>query len=249
MKITFLGTGSILPTRKRFSSGILVDVGEKLLFDCGPGTMQKLVQAGHDVNEIKHLFITHFHFDHIADYFPILLSRGIAKKNEDVPILNVYGPKGIDEITEKIFELPQMQYMKELGYKEYTEINEMNKVEIGRCKVSCVPAVHPNAVAYKIAAEKTVVYTGDTEPSDAIISFAKNADLLIHECSYPEGHVDGHTTADELGEVAEKAAVKKLVLNHLYPVCTGKEDDMISKIKERFDGEILVPEDLMMIEV
>jgi ribonuclease BN (tRNA processing enzyme) len=249
MKLTFLGTGSIIPTRKRFASGILADVGEKLLFDCGPGTMHKLTQAGYDVNKIKYLFITHFHFDHIADYFPILLSRGVKQQTENVgnDVLNVYGPEGIEEAIKSVFEISQFRYMRE--HLNCTKIKRMDKEEINGYKITSVPAKHPDAIAYKIAAEKTAVYTGDTEPSDDIISFAKNADLLIHECSYPEGHVEGHTTADELGDIAKKANVKKLILNHLYPVCEGKEKDMINKIKEDFDGEVLIAEDLMVVEL
>lgn len=252
MRITFLGTGSALPDKKRFSSCILVDInGDQLLFDCGPGTIQKLTQAGYDVNKIKYLFISHYHFDHMSDYMSLIFMRGVKKLFENVVTLNVYGPKGIKELTKTLFEtIPQFLYMKEdLGYTKYTKINEMDTLEVNGWKVTCTPAEHPDTIAYKISAQKTIVYTSDTEPSDNIIEFAKDADMLIHECSYPEGHVKGHTTAEELGQVAKKANVKKLVLNHLYPICNGKEIAMVKKIKEKFDGKIKIAEDFMVVEL
>jgi len=101
MRITFLGTGVILPNKKRASPGLLVDIeNEKLLFDCGPGTINRLVQLEHDIFQLKHVFITHFHVDHVLDYVALVMAKALSNREE----LNVYGPTGLEKFNKDVFE-------------------------------------------------------------------------------------------------------------------------------------------------
>jgi ribonuclease Z len=66
--LTLLGTGTPRPSRERAGSAYLVRVGgERLLFDCGPGSYARLLQTGVLPTAISHLFLTHLHYDHCAD--------------------------------------------------------------------------------------------------------------------------------------------------------------------------------------
>jgi ribonuclease BN (tRNA processing enzyme) len=254
MRIIFLGTGVILPNKKRAFPGLLVEIGnEKLLFDCGPGTINRLVQLGHDILQLKHVFITHFHVDHVLDYVALVKARALSNREE----LNVYGPVGLEKFNKDIFErVSAFNYVSEdLKCFELLKLNEkMNGIikKTNVWSVACVPIKHFDGIAYRIDTHgKSLVYSGDAAPDENIIRLSKNADVLIHECSYPdEKTLRGlHTEPSKLGEIAKKSNVKKLFLTHLYPVCNGRENEMISKVKENFNGEVIIPDDLMSIDL
>ncbi len=68
------------------------------------------------------------------------------------------------------------------------------------------------------APEGRLVYTGDTGPSADLAAWAKGCDLLLAECSLPDGQgVEGHLTPATVGRLAADAAARRLVLTHLYP--------------------------------
>jgi len=257
MKITCLGTGSIVPTKKRSYSGVLIDVGDKLLFDCGPSTLEKLTRIDQSIFDIEHLFVTHYHIDHITDMLPLIMSRafdpmtGMPKKAKE---LNIYGPGGLKDLINSVFSIEKFKETeKDLNLLNCLKLKEVTNGLVEKKEdwsVSCAPTEHFNGIAYRVEAGKKVVYSGDTAPCNSLIELAKNCDLLIHECSCPDEYLVGlHTSPSQLGEIASKANVKKLILNHLYPVCNGEEATMIKKIKEKFDGEVLIAEDFMTVEL
>jgi len=111
------------------------------------------------------------------------------------------------------------------------------------------------------------VFSGDTIPNENLIELAKGADVLVHECTLPDSEIEIrkrlglawniHSTPRGVGEVAKKANVKKLVLNHFAgwnAFSPGKERyewDKIAPalIAENYDREIVIGQDLMKIEI
>ena len=97
-----IGCGTPTPTPDRFGSSFVLQVGtEHLMLDCGPAATYKLVRAGMAPTDIHHLFFTHYHYDHHADYPCFLLCRW-DHENEGVPRLSVYGPPPLSIITERL---------------------------------------------------------------------------------------------------------------------------------------------------
>ena len=90
MEICFLGTGSPYPDANRGSSAILVDVGSaRILMDCGRDCVQQMSRLGIPPASITHCFLTHAHFDHIADYaLMVLTSWRFGRQHK----LQVFGP-------------------------------------------------------------------------------------------------------------------------------------------------------------
>jgi len=69
IRLYFVGAGTPTPTPTRFGTSYVLQIDEDLLmFDCGPAATHKLVKLGLWPNRINHLFFTHHHFDHNADY-------------------------------------------------------------------------------------------------------------------------------------------------------------------------------------
>ena len=103
IRLTLLGTGTPTPLLHRAGSSYLVTLGEeKLLFDCGPGCVRRLLKKDVSPTHITHLFLTHLHYDHCVDYGYLVLSRwdqGVGK----IPELSVYGPPNTERMTQLLF--------------------------------------------------------------------------------------------------------------------------------------------------
>jgi len=136
--------------------------------------------------------------------------------------------------------------------------------------VTAARVPHPpieTAFAYRFdAADRSIVISGDTLESDALVRLAKGADVLVHEAMLAErvremlrtlpnneklvrsvlGH---HTTAEQAGRVAAKAGVKLLVLSHLVPAEDPDipDEEWIAQARHHYDGPVIVGRDLMKI--
>ncbi|PUA31903.1 MAG: hypothetical protein B9J98_05270 [Candidatus Terraquivivens tikiterensis] len=260
MKLIFLGTGSIVPTAYRFSSATLIEIGdEKLLFDCGPGTIEKLRKVGVDPNTISRTFLTHYHVDHVLDLIAMVKLRAFDRSGHPSPNpsrLKVYGPVGLKTLASYLFEeIPHFRYIsRNLSCYKYLELKEVTEglvEDAGAWRVMCTPVRHYDGVAYKVEAEgRSIVYSGDTIPDEALVELARGADVLIHECSFPEEHLLGlHTSEKGLAEVAVRARPKILIATHLYPAWEGREDELARFLSKVFDGRVFVPKDFESYEV
>jgi ribonuclease BN (tRNA processing enzyme) len=93
---------------------------------------------------------------------------------------------------------------------------------------------------------KSVVYSGDTDVCDNLVTLAKGVDVLICECALPdEMKVEGHLTPSLAGRIAVQAGVKKLVLTHFYPECDAV--DIAEECRNTYKGPLVIAEDLMEV--
>jgi ribonuclease Z len=100
---------------------------------------------------------------------------------------------------------------------------------------------------------RTIVYTGDTRPCEAVLEASRDADLLIHDGSFADEMADWaeesmHSTAGEVAALAKEAGVRKLVLTHISSRYTDDADPILKDSKKVF-GNVIVAEDLMELEV
>jgi ribonuclease Z len=103
MEILFLGTSSMVPTKERNQSSILISYGsEGILVDCGEGTQRQLKIAGVKLSKITKILISHWHGDHVFGLPGLIQSMG-ASGYENT--LKIYGPKGTKKIMEKMFDV------------------------------------------------------------------------------------------------------------------------------------------------
>ncbi len=103
MKITFLGTSSMVPTKERNQTSILLQYeGEHILIDCGEGTQRQLRLANIHPANIDKILITHWHADHILGLPGLLQTASASVKDKEIYI---YGPKKTREKFKKIIEI------------------------------------------------------------------------------------------------------------------------------------------------
>jgi len=251
MEITILGSGTSIPSLKRSSPSILVNIGNtNILMDTGPGSLRQLKKTGTTLNQIDTLIYTHFHIDHISDMLPFIFS---SKYNHDEPRttdLKIIGPIGLIELYNSLIKIHGNQIVPDKFKINWIEdVNSYSKFynfKVETCKVKHTD----NSIAIKLIDNKgkEVVYSGDTDYCEEIIEFARDSDLLILECSFPDNlKKTGHLTPSEAGIIAKKSSPKKLTLTHFYPQCDNF--DMLTPIKDRYNGEIIIAEDLIKITI
>ena len=100
MELTFLGTSAGVPTRARNVSALalrLPERSETWLFDCGEATQHQVLRSDVRVSQIRRIFITHLHGDHLYGLLGLLASCGLAG---DVSRIDLYGPPGLAEYVE-----------------------------------------------------------------------------------------------------------------------------------------------------
>ena len=196
LKVVVCSSRSPLPAPGRAEACILVEAGDDIyIFDMGNGSAVNLQQYQIPWSNVKGIFITHMHSDHMADLPDAHLASWIQGRNSP---LKVYGPKGINLVT-KGFELAysaDYQYRNEhhgdeilpldiAGYEaieiannEYIE-NDTAGMEILPFAVNHHPVNH--AFGFKIAYKgRTLVISGDTINDGSVQKYSKDIDLLIH---------------------------------------------------------------------
>ncbi|MSP67705.1 MAG: MBL fold metallo-hydrolase [Alphaproteobacteria bacterium] len=215
MKITLLGTGTPTPSLKRMSSGYMVEVGDDvILFDHGPGSYHRLLEAGRKATDVTHVFFTHLHYDHCSDYVRLLLTRW-DQGGGRIPELKVYGPPGIRRMTELLFSregafAPDLvaRTEHELSVHIYElrggkrprrwpepavqELRSGQETSEHGWRVTTTSVVHvqPQLVCYGYrldTAEASFVYSGDAGPCTAMEKLAADCDVLVHMCHFISG--------------------------------------------------------------
>jgi len=114
--------------------------------------------------------------------------------------------------------------------------------------------VTPEQVVGEPRPGRTVVYTGDTRPTDATERIAADADLLVHDATFAEADADrapqtGHSTATEAADLAASAGAKRLALVHISSRYAGRSELLAEEARAVFDGEVLLPDDGDELEV
>jgi ribonuclease BN (tRNA processing enzyme) len=225
--------------------------GEKLLFDAGAGTLRRMLECGVSIFDISCIFFSHFHPDHIAELVPFLFASNYSEGGPRKTPLTLVAGKGFSAFY-KALKQAYGSWI-ELG-ANVLNIIEMDtkapdRLEFARFSVSTRPAAHnPESISYRIASPSgySVVYSGDTDYCENLISLAANAHVLISECSHPdEEKIQGHLSPSLAGKIAADAGVQKLVLTHFYPQCDGF--DIEKECRKTYTGKLVLAEDLMRL--
>jgi len=250
MRVTILGAGTAIPQRRHSPAGLYVQVaGERLLFDAGAGTLQRLQAIGAPWAQLDRIFLTHFHIDHCLDLVSILFALRIPGLDRRKPLC-LYGPPGLRRLYEQLnrafhgwlaprtfrlrFTELRAATLRFAGYTVATQ--RMNHYETG-------------AIGYRLTARgRSIAYSGDTDACDGVVALGRDADLLILECSLTdERKMPGHLTPTECGELAARAGCRRLVLTHFYPVFRGY--DIRRRVRRAFRGRLTLARDFVSLRV
>ena len=264
-KIITLGTGNPNPDPDRYGPAVAITIDESLyLIDCGAGVVRRVVGAGIPVSKITRVFLTHLHSDHTIGYPDIILTPGVIGRDEP---LQVFGPKGLTSMTEHILAAYDLDIKERLEGLEpairenyIVHTHEIEQGEIyhdSNVTVDAFRVDHGTLASYGFKfslPDRTVVISGDTKPSEALVENAKGCDVLIHEVYSAKGlrertaewrkyHSSVHTSTVELAEIANRVRPGLLVLYHQL-FMKQSEEDLVQEISKYYDGRIVSSKDL-----
>ena len=252
--VTVLGSGTCVPSLTRSACALLMTAGaSKLMFDVGPGSMRRLLEAGVRIQEISHLCVTHFHPDHTGELAPLLFANKYPDAGLRREPLTIMGGPGFIDFMARLEGV--------YGHWIRLDGGTLALVEAaaeGRWRYSAddwhletLPVRHnPESVAYRLTAGDgaSVVYSGDTDYSENLVTLARDADLLICEAARPDEHpVAGHLTPSMAGRMAAEAGARRLMLTHFYPDC--EDADLAAQCRRTYEGPVILARDLMHLEV
>jgi ribonuclease Z len=279
IKIIFLGTGNTLGGIYRSKpSVVLIAAGEIFLIDCGCGAVQRMLAKSIDPSNINKVFFTHHHTDHNGGFIDYFITSSLNRTNSGRKIpVEVFGPDNSKEVISKMRESIESDVAsRHSGDDPWSKIiiNELNDGEIYNKNGLVVNVFTVNHGSYKPSVgfkfeynKKKIVFSGDTSPSENVLSASENADILVHE-SYNKNWVlasvdqnpenEGvlksamlkHTSTIEVSKIAKDAGVKHLVLTHHVPSplpLKKIEQQYISGMSKIFSGKITIARDLMEI--
>jgi ribonuclease BN (tRNA processing enzyme) len=225
--------------------------GQQLLFDCGPGVTRRLLEIGVSIFEITHLFISHFHPDHIGELASLLFARKYPMPPPQQGPLTIVAGKGFSAFFDGLkavygdwIVLPPSRF----SMIEMDTTGPDSHTFPSFCVTSTPVAHRPESLAYRIvdAAGKVLVYSGDTDVCDNLVTIAADADLMICESALPDDQkVAGHLTPSEAGRIAQAAEVRRLVLTHFYPAC--EDADIEKQCRRTYNGKVILATDKMTL--
>ena len=252
MKITILGSGTCVPSLQRSACSVLIQLDKTvLLFDSGPGTMRRLLEAGVTIDQISYIFYSHLHPDHSGELVPFLFATKYPESYRRRKPFTIVAAKGFADFYEKLrlayghsIELaPGLMNIAELDNKD------RDHLDCGLFDVDSLPMDHTEtSLGFRIthASGQSVVYSGDTDVCENLVTLARDADVLICECALPdELKVPGHLTPSLAGQIASRAGVRKLVLTHFYPECDTV--DVAEQCRKTYQGPLVLGKDLLEI--
>lgn len=275
-ELVLLGTaGGPTPRSARHGPAQAVVVeGIIYVIDCGNGVAHQMGQAGLDFGAMRAVFITHHHSDHNADLGNLFLLAWPMLAR----VTRVFGPPRTQTILQQFLEMQHLDIESRALDESRPRLNDFvvaTDIEdagvVYRDDLVTVTAAvvdHPPiepAFAYRFdTGDRSIVFSGDTRPSPALVELARGADVLVHEVlhvpsissltqgnngsSLREHLVRSHTPVDEVGAIAEAAGVRTLVLTHFVPSHDGVTDDVWREhARKDFSGQVVVGHDLLRI--
>lgn len=270
-QVILLGTGTPYPDPELSGPATAVVVGGRvLLFDAGPGVMRRLQAADLPINGPEALFITHLHSDHTLGYADLMLTSWVMRRRAPFP---VYGPRGLRRMTNHLLAAYSedinirangLEHEVAGGYRvNVHEIRRGIVYEKDGVRVTAIAVQHgawKNAFAYRIdTADRSIVISGDTRPSEELVKAAQGVDILIHEVYSaarlkPEDRPGGndwprycreyHTSDVELGALAVRIRPKLLILDHIIRMGASDEELLAGVRAGGYNERVVIGRDL-----
>lgn len=247
IKVCFLGTNGWYDTDTGNTICILIETAkEYVVLDAGNG-IYKLDQHIKDNNKPIHLFLSHFHLDHIEGMH--ILAKFKFKQG-----ITIYVQKGGKRILDRIVRQPYTLAIKDLKTKvKIKGVEGARKVKFLADVKSLLHISRCIGFRFDFGG-KIISYIPDTGLCKNALKLAERADLLIAECAFKAGQNSDewpHLNPETAAELAREAKAKRLALVHFDAEVyqTIAERKQAERQARKIFGETIAAQDGMVIEI
>lgn len=266
IKLTMLGTGNALVTECYNTCFVIEENKKFFMVDGGGGNtiLHQLINAGFDWQDMREIFVTHKHIDHLTGIIWLVrmicqfMSHGDYKGEA-----NIYGHEEvialIRDMAEKLLLPKETAFIDkrlhliavENGEKRNINGRNITFFDIGSSKAKQF------GFCMEIGHKKNLTCCGDEPYNPCEESYVKNCDWLLHEafCLYSEADIfdpyeKHHSTVKDACEIAEKLGVQNLILYHTEDKNIHNRKSLYEKEgKPYFSGNLYIPDDLETLEI
>lgn len=190
--------------------------GHRLLLDLGSGALGPL-QHHTDLAQVEAVALSHLHADHCLDLTGYDVARVFHGPQPPPPLLVLGPPDTAARLGRAAAADAHSNPRSSLTCRDHAAVTE-----VGPFRITTARVVHPvTAYAIRVSAGgRSLVYSGDTAPTPALVDLARGADLALFEATWydREGNPPGlHLSGAQAGQHAAAAGAGRLVLTHLVP--------------------------------
>jgi ribonuclease BN (tRNA processing enzyme) len=256
VRLIVLGCSGSGPGPESPASGYLVEAGDaRLALDLGNGTFGPL-QRHLDPWALDGVVFSHLHPDHCADFTALTVYR----RYHPTPPFDVTArrlPVVAPAEAPARFAAAYAPSATERAATDLTDVFDFQPLGDGTSTIVAGAALSARAVdhvceAYAVRVEhagRSLVYSGDTGPSRALVELARGADVLLCEATWPhvtpfwdEPPASLHLSGRQAGEHATLAGVGTLLITHVASWFDA--DEVVAEAKAAFDGpvELVAPD-------
>jgi len=267
--LQILGSGGSEMNDKRASASYLIwiDGKSRILIDCGAGSALRFEEAEANIEDLQLILLTHLHIDHTSDLPAILKARSFTDRNQTLPIYGPFGNKFMpdtENFIDRLFSTGKgaweimgkyLDGSANFQIKAHTVTKSREVVSLfneNNISVEAVTVHHGDipSIAYRInIGSKSITFSGDMNGEyHTLETLGKETDMLVIHNAIPQNAQASATalymTPHIIGEIAQKANPKTVILSHRMKQTGENELETISEIRKSYKGKVKFADDL-----
>lgn len=235
--LTLLGTGTCQIEYERRASSVLLELDElPILFDCGHGVIQRLLEAGFRHDQVEHVVLSHFHADHVSDLIPLMQAGAWSRRDPRSTDLHIYGPAGVRRLIDGFLQVLGHDALIQPHYQVVVHEVSEGSFEIGpyTFETHSLPPAGNQGLRFTWN-NKHYALTGDSLFHEQEVRLLTGVDLAVIDA--------GHISDEEIVQLAATTQASVIVCSHLYRELDARalQEQATSR---GYTGTILVGRDL-----
>ena len=241
-----------MPSAQRDTTSLVFEApAAMVLIDCGGSPVGRMRQAGLDPLGLTHVVVTHIHPDHAYGLPALIQNLRLLRRSAPLPVL--CRPEHMEPLRQllALFGLTDRPGAFPVALTAIDLAAGAPAVTAGALVLRTTSNSHGTMPNFALRADVTgagsVVYSSDTEPTESVADLARGAHTLIHEATFPHrdrGRFGTHSTAQEAGEIAARAGVRRLILTHVDADYHDEIDALAAEAARAFHGPVEVAREL-----